>query len=201
MIAQLRGEIVSIIGENVVIDVNGVGYEVICTQGALSNLSEGQQAVLIVYTEVREDSLKLYGFLDRLEREVFLLLQKVKGVAGRSAREMVSGISARELLRAIGSGDTSRLQSVRGVGKKTAERIVLELKDRVAEYALPRLHSEGSVPSGSAKQTVEQDLQDAVDALISLGFSRRDAQRAAELAQGNGASGSSDLLRIALQHI
>lgn len=157
----------------VLIDVAGVGYELHCSGACIASLEEGKETTLVVYTEVREDLIRLHGFVDLLEKQVFLMLTKVNGVGARTASDVLSQIDRRDLLRAIGAGDVSRLQSLRGVGKKTAERLVVELRDSVGKLS-------GISPSLSS--SVERDfggpVGDAVQALVALGFSKKDAERA-----------------------
>ena len=179
MIALLSGVVESIFGNVITLDVNGVGYEVSCSQSAIINAQLGSQLKIVVYTDVKQDSIKLYGFEDQLEKQVFLLLLQVKGIGARTGSEIISRIDKRELLRLIGSGDVARLQAVRGVGKKTAERIIVELRDKVAEYILER--------QGASALSIEIErinpVDEAIQALQALGFSRRDAENAVEQAK------------------
>ena len=112
MISSLKGTVAEISGAQVTLEVHGVGYELRCSQACLAALSEGQAAALVVYTDVKEDSISLYGFADRLEKQVFLLLTKVKGVGARTASDILSRVDKVELLRIIGAGDLARLQAV-----------------------------------------------------------------------------------------
>lgn len=192
MIALLSGTVREIDGRFVTLDVNGVGYEVRCSTGCLADLTEGQPARIVVYTDVREEAINLYGFRDRLEKQAFLLLLRVKGVGARSASDILSQIAALDLLRAIGAGDIHGLQRVKGVGRKTAERIVVELKDKVAEFAL-----EKGALSERVEKTPAAASEDAVAALVALGFARKDAERAVQQVETNGLSGEADSGRIA----
>ena len=181
MISLLTGKIASILAKTVTIDVAGVGYEVNCTRPCCERLSIGSPATIIIQTEVREDAIKLYGFTDQLEKQVFLLLMKVKGVGARTASEIVSQIDKRELLRVIGSGDLTRLQTVRGVGKKTGERILLELRDKVGEYVI-----DNNGPRESNPEVPIAPFEEALEALEALGFTKRDADRALEQVRKSG---------------
>jgi Holliday junction DNA helicase RuvA len=172
MIAFLVGIIAERIGATVLIDVGGVGYEVLCTRAARDKMVLGERAKVPVYTEVREDALRLFGFADSLERQVFLLLLKVKGVGPKTALDIISAIDKVGLLRSIGSQDVATLQGTRGIGKKTAERIVLELRDRVTEFVTDLQSFEPAQVSGQSGV-----VHDAVEALIALGFPRRDVER------------------------
>lgn len=205
MISRLSGEIVEIDGDSVVIDVGGVGYEVSCTSLALSRMSLGSRMVLSVYTDVREDSIRLFGFDSQAERHMFLLLNRVSGMGPRSSLDVLSNVAIRDLLRAIGSGDVRALMAIKGVGKKKAERIVVELKDLVATMAGERstaLRSMVTVEALSPKgpNTLSND---AVSALEVLGFGRKDAEGAVSQAMQNlsGATDVGDLVREALRHV
>lgn len=169
MIAYLRGVVREVAGRTVVLDVNGVGYELTCTTRCVEQAVIDQVLEVVVFTEVREDAIKLYGFSQKLEKQVFLLLLRVKGVGPKSASEIVSMVDTLELLKAVADGDVPRLQAVRGIGKKTAERIVVELRDKVGAYAL---ESQGKGPAAATAP-----LDEALEALVSLGISRREAEQ------------------------
>ena len=158
MIARLRGRIAGRAGAGLIVDVNGVGYLVHATP-SVRRLGEGEVTVEI-HTVVREDALQLYGFATAEERELFELLLGVSGVGPKVALAILSGSSPPELRRAIARDDVKRFQAIPGVGLKTAQRVVLELKAAVAEAA-----------------TADEDLR-ARDALVELGWSVVDAERA-----------------------
>ena len=184
MIALLTGRIVEINSRVVTIDVGGVGYEVICSLGCIGRLNLGSEATIVIHTDVHEDSIRLYGFSDQLEKRVFGMLIRVNGVGARTASDIISQIEKRELLRIIGEGDLTRLQKIKGIGRKTAERIVVELRDHVAEYVVD------NSASGLTVERVSEPAQDAIDALAALGFSRKDAQRAVDQVKGSGKAGN-----------
>lgn len=205
MIGRLRGEVVEIDGDCILIDVNGVGYEVSCTSSLIGRLSVGSQAIVSVYTDVREDAIRLFGFDSTAERHVFLLLNKVSGMGPRSSLDVVSNVAIRDLLRAIGSGDIRSLMSIKGVGKKKAERIVVELKDLVVSMAGERsgaLRTMVSVES-VATSDMPQSSADAVSALEVLGFARRDAESAVGRAmkESSAIHEVGDLVREALRYV
>jgi Holliday junction DNA helicase RuvA len=156
-------------GRQALLDVAGVGYEVECSSDTVKNWLPGQEVTVVTYTEVREDALRLHGFADRLEREVFLLLLKVKGVGVRSASELISQINKHSLLKMIANSDVQGLATSKGLGKKTAERIVLELKDKVGEFVI----LERQAPAIAAADNVESE---ALAALMVLGFSAEQAR-------------------------
>ncbi len=200
MISRLSGSIVDLSGNTLTLDVQSVGYEVFCSRACLEGVTLGDELTILVHTDVKEDHIKLYGFKDKTEKEVFLLLTAVKGVGAKSASDIVSKMDRFDLLRAIGSGDVTRLQSVKGVGKKTAERIIVELKDRVVDYvhAVQPLYRQVEVGSSDLAQ------DDALAALEALGFSRKDAQAAlSQLAQGTDLSNldPGEIVREALRFV
>lgn len=167
MIARLRGSPVASTPEGLVLDVGGVGYLVAATPGVLRKAEGAGETVVETYLHVREDALQLYGFADRAERELFVQLLTVNGVGPKVALAIVSGSPAEDLRRAIVRGDYARFQAIPGIGKKTAERIVLELREKLAADAvLPQ-----PVDGGDAHVVARQ-------ALVELGYSLLDAERA-----------------------
>lgn len=207
MISRLRGAVVEIDGDTIVIDVNGVGYSVTCTSSLSSRLQIASNETLCVYTDVREDAIRLFGFDSTAERHMFLLLNRVSGLGPRSAIDVLSNVNIRDLLRAIGSGDVHSLMSIKGVGKKKAERIVVELRDLVVSMAGERstsLRSLISVEGGGSLRQSNTASGDAIAALEVLGFNRKDAEHAVAKAiesdaLGHGAAG--DLVREALRFV
>src|ERR687885_1285659 len=167
MIARLRGKPVASTPEGLVVDVGGVGYLVAATPSAVRKADGADEVTIDTYMHVREDALQLYGFAERAERELFVQLLSVNGVGPKVALAIVSGSPAHELRRAIVREDAARFQAIPGIGKKTAERIVLELKEKLgADQVVP---IGGSAPSS--------DLV-ARDALVELGYSVGEAEQA-----------------------
>jgi holliday junction DNA helicase RuvA len=167
MIARLRGKPVANTAEGLVVDVGGVGYLVAATPSAV-HLAEGAAEIALhTYLHVREDALQLYGFADADERELFMQLLSVNGIGPKVALGIVSGSPAAELRRAIVLEDTARFQAIPGIGKKTAERIVLELKEKI-----------GDAPLAPATPAVAQPHLVARDALVELGYSLGEAELA-----------------------
>jgi Holliday junction DNA helicase RuvA len=167
MIARLRGKPVANAPEGLILDVNGVGYLVHATPSAIRKGDLADEIVVETYTHVREDALQLYGFADRSERELFVQLLAVSGIGPKVALAIVAGSPVDELRRAIVRGDSARFQAIPGIGKKTAERIVLELKEKLGDPEL--------VPA--ADGTGEHHVV-ARDALVELGWTLLDAERA-----------------------
>jgi Holliday junction DNA helicase RuvA len=205
MISRLRGVVVEVDGDSIVVDVNGVGYSVICTATLLRRLETGNEETLCVYTDVREDAIRLFGFDSHAERQMFLLLNKVSGLGPRSSVDVLSNVPIRDLLRAIGAGDIHALMSIKGVGRKKAERIVVELKDLVVSMADDRssgLRSMVTVERGSSAQG-DGATGDAIAALEVLGFARKDAEVAVSKALEGGCQRgeAGDLIREALRFV
>jgi Holliday junction DNA helicase RuvA len=167
VIARLRGKPVANTPEGLVLEVGGVGYLVHATPAAVRKGDAADEITVETYLHVREDALQLYGFADRSERELFIQLLAVTGVGPKVALAIVSGSPTAELRRAIARGDVARFQAIPGIGKKTAERIVLELKEKLGDPAL------AAAPDASGEEHVV-----ARDALVELGWSLLDAERA-----------------------
>ncbi len=180
MISHLRGLVFRKTTDLVIIDVNGIGYEVIVPLSTFYNLpEESGNAELHIHTHVREDTLALFGFHTRLEKSIFLMLISVSGIGPKLGINILSGIGPQELLEAIARGDSVRLQAIPGVGKKTAERIVLELKDRAMKVFAQEEIAAPSISEGGDRRI----LDDALSALLNLGYSAKSAKPALEKAQ------------------
>ena len=177
MIAFLRGTILEKHPNRIVIDVNGVGYDVFVPLSTFYGLGDaGSNITVRIHTHVREDALLLYGFATLLEQELFERLIGVSGIGPKVALAVLSGIEPQELIHAIERGDLARLTAIPGVGKKTSERIVLELKDR-----LPRAHAVATA-GGGVPPNAPVMRDDVVSALVNLGYHRPLAEKAAEAA-------------------
>ena len=169
MISRLRGAPVARTAEGLVLDVGGVGDLVSATPSALRRAERASEVTVETYLHVREDALQLYGFADADERELFVQLLSVSGIGPKVALAIVSGSPPVELRRAIALEDAARFQAIPGIGRKTAERIVLELREKLASDAVAPLAREGGGRHGELV---------ARDALVELGFSAVDAERA-----------------------
>lgn len=195
MIAHLRGRIVEKQPNRIVVDVNGVGYDVSVPLSTFYGLGEsGAEIALRIHTHVREDALLLYGFSTRLEQDLFERLISVSGIGPKVALAVLSGIEPSGLISAIHHADLGRLTAIPGVGKKTAERIVLELKDRLPQGA----HT--PAPEGSAASpSVLRD--DVLSALVNLGYHRPLAEKAVDAAIKVKAGDFEGTLRQALREL
>jgi len=200
VIAHLRGSILEKHPNRIVIDVNGVGYDVFVPLSTFYGLGDtGTEIAVRIHTHVREDALTLYGFATLLEQELFERLIGVSGIGPKVALAVLSGIEPQEFIRAIERGDFARLTAIPGVGKKTSERIVLELKDR-----LPRAHVAADI-AGTAPSEAPMLRDDVVSALVNLGYHRPLAEKAAEAAiktiGSSSDAGFERLLRQALREV
>ena len=196
MISHLRGRLLSLTPELAVVDVHGVGYAVslpLPTYYEVQKQPAGAEVSLFIHTHVREDALALYGFWTERERALFERLITVSGVGPRLARAILSGLPPEVLLGALAAGDVARLTRIPGVGKKTAERLVLELREKAAELA--------AAPA-TTSAALEPDDEDLLVALVNLGYRRGDAERAlADVRRESTATEVPDLLRLALQRL
>ncbi len=197
MIARLTGRLYSKTTQSVIIDASGVGYEVLVPLSTFYALPEENEPVsLHTYTHVREDALQLFGFQTRLEKDIFLMLISVAGIGPKLAANVLSGIGPRDLLAAMAGGDAARLQAIPGVGRKTAERIALELRERAQLLSGKQDAAALQWPPGPRDETL---LKDALSALVNLGYTRKAAEKA--LARAHSALDEvnlEDLIRKAL---
>jgi Holliday junction DNA helicase RuvA len=195
MIANLRGRLVSKLPSRLVIDVNGVGYDVHVPVSTFYSVGDvGAEVSLRIHTHVREDTLSLFGFASRLERDLFERLIGVNGVGPKLALAVLSGIEALDLVQAVRLGEHARLYAVPGVGRKTAERIGLELKDKLPAPAAGDTDGARPGPNGDLRG-------DVLSALLNLGYQRPVAERAAAAALRGGPGDFEATLRIALREL
>ncbi|PWC37379.1 Holliday junction branch migration protein RuvA [Azospirillum sp. TSO35-2] len=206
MIAKLTGIVDSTGTDWVVIDVNGVGYLLSCSNRTLSRMAVGERVSLVVETFIREERIVLHGFGDQAEREWFKLLTTIQGVGARLALSILGVLDPDQLTRAIAAQDKTALVRADGVGPKVAARILNELKDKVGNLALGPAAGAGAAPVKGAPAGVpgaSPALADAVSALVNLGYGRSEAFGAVVAAGrvlGDGA-GVSDLIRQGLKEL
>jgi Holliday junction DNA helicase RuvA len=180
VIASVRGEVLVRRPDHVVIESTGVGYRLAVSAETLKSVpAKGREATLHAHLVARDDSLSLYGFASEEERDLFLQLISVSGVGPKVAIAVLSGAAPRELLRAIATGDAKRFQAVPGVGKRTAERIIVELRERIAEALDEALLSTG--------RGEEEPRALAREGLVNLGYSPAEAERLLKDAEGESA--------------
>ncbi|HWN25751.1 MAG TPA: Holliday junction branch migration protein RuvA [Actinomycetospora sp.] len=199
MISSVRGEVLSLGLDHAVVEVGGVGLAVQATPSTLARLRRGQPARLETALVVREDSLTLFGFADAAEREMFLLLQTVSGVGPRVALATLAVLDPQSLSVALADGNLTTLMSVPGIGRKGAERLVVELRDKVAP-ASPADAGDDQVPASPVAAGTLRDQ--VVEALVGLGFAAKPAEKAVDEVLGaGGPSDSSAVLRAALTRL
>ena len=193
MIASLAGALAEKSTERLVVDVGGVGYLVhVSLQTFIDLPPAGASVRLLVHTEVREDAIELFGFAEPREQALFHLLRKVKGLGPRTSLTVLSGMRVGDLLAAIAGGDASRLQTIQGVGKRFAERIVVECRDGATLLAAD------AAPVAPAHPPLPGALEEAVSALVNLGYRRPEAERAVQRVARNGEP-VEEVIRAALQ--
>ena len=202
MIAHLSGTLLAKHATSVIVDVGGVGYEVTIPVTTFYDLGEPNTPVrLRIHTHVREDALQLFGFRTERERELFTLLISVSGIGPKSAVAMLSGMSADEIVTAIRQNNYARLTSIPGVGRKTAERLVIELRDKMAALSGPSLEEQIEA-GGAAPQSEDALREDTLAALLQLGFPRPAAEKAIGGAMQEGGDLSAEtLLRRSLRQL
>lgn len=196
MIAHLSGTLLTKQTTTVILDVGGVGYEVTIPLSTFYDLEDpGTNVALRIYTHVREDALQLYGFKTARERELFQRLISVSGIGPKLGIAMLSGMSADEIIASIRTNNLARLTSIPGVGKKTAERLVIELRDRIAALSSPALEEEFAASTGKSAQTSEDAMRDdALSALLNLGYQKAAADKALTAAIQEGGEMSVEII-------
>jgi Holliday junction DNA helicase RuvA len=198
VIARLTGRLAAKEPGRIVVDVQGVGYEVFIPFSTFYHLPDlGRDVSLHTFTHVRDDAIQLYGFSSLEEKALFEMLGSVQGIGPRLATNILSGAPVEELVPAIADGDLGRLKAIPGVGKKTAERLVVELKDKVRQVAAAR----GAVQAVAAE--ADGALGQVVSALTNLGCTRKEALRAAEAARASlgPEADFESLIKQALRHV
>ena len=194
MISFVRGEVAALTLNSAVVEVGGIGLELMCTPGTLATLRTGQTATLPTSMVVREDSLTLFGFLDEDEKVVFELVQTASGVGPKLAQSILACLAPDELRVAVASDDTKTLTRVPGIGQKGAQRIILELKDRLG-------HPVGQIRNGTRASAPAPWKDQVLQALVGLGWSAKDADGAVEAVapEAGDAPQVAALLRSALR--
>src|SRR5213078_302521 len=189
MIAHLSGTLLSKQATSAIVDVSGVGYEVAIPLSTFYELGEaGEPVQLRIYTHVREDAIQLYGFKTIRERELFLQLISVNGVGPGLAIKLLSGMNADEMIASIRTNNLARLVSIPGVGRKTAERLVVDLRDKIAALSSPALEEEFAAKAAASGSASSPDSMrdDAMSALANLGYQRAAAEKAIKNAIDEG---------------
>lgn len=195
MISLLHGIIVSKHPPSLIIEVNGVGYEVFASMNTFCHLPENKEKIhLLTYLAVREDSMTLYGFLQEQERHLFKTLIKVNGIGPKLAMTILSGIEPAHFIQSIQGNDISRLVNIPGIGKKTAQRLLIETKDALSQDHFPTSHIE------NLPESFHQPQQDAISGLIGLGYKPNDARTIIKKI-GEQSNKTEELIKLALQQL
>ena len=202
MISQLRGKVLGMDRDALIIDVGGVGFRVSATAGARALAGQsGNEARIFTEMVVREDSIDLFGFETAQERELFGILREVKGVGPKTALSILSALSVSRLVMAVSTGDVHTLASAPGVGKRTAERLAMELRDKVGGFAADGLPDVGQALSATAGMG-HGAPRDAAAALVALGYSVGEADRAVAAAVAAGyTDNASAIIKAALSRL
>jgi Holliday junction DNA helicase RuvA len=200
MIAYLSGKLLEKQATSVIVEVGGVGYEVTIPLSTFYELGDiGDEVSLRIYTHVREDALQLFGFKTERERQLYLKLISVQGIGAKSGISMLSGMSADEIIVAIRTDNLARLTSIPGVGKKTAERLVVELRDKLNDISSGAV-SESLAAAGQQQMPADAVYDDALSALLNLGYQKNAAEKTLKQAVQEGTEMSvQKLLRRSLQ--
>ena len=200
MIAYLRGKVLTTTSETAILDVNGVGYEIYCSGGAFKKLTVGEVGELYTYLQVKEDGITLFGFESVKEKELFLKLITVSGVGPKMGIAVLASLSGEDFARAIATADVKRLSAVKGLGKKTAEKIVLELHGKISAAEVMSASGEDfntTLPPVEVKLSAADE--EAVQALVGLGFTRTESTQAVKKARETGANTVEEVIMKALQ--
>nr|WP_294933892.1 Holliday junction branch migration protein RuvA [uncultured Flavobacterium sp.] len=193
MIAHIQGKLVEKTPTEVVIDCNGVGYHINISLHTFSLLPDSENLKLFTFLQIKEDAHTLFGFVEKAERELFKLLLSVSGVGASTARTMLSSIAPQQVIQAIASGDVGTVQSIKGIGAKTAQRIILDLKDKVLKiYNLDEV-------SFSQSNT---NKDEALSALEVLGFARKSAEKVVDkIVKENTDASVETIIKLALKNL
>ncbi len=201
MISYLRGKVLTTTAETAILDVNGVGYEAYCSGGAFRKLTVGAVGELYTYLQVKEDGITLFGFESVKEKELFLKLITVSGVGPKLGIAVLAALSADEFALAIATADVKRLSAVKGLGKKTAEKIVLELHGKISAAEVMSASGDDFTTAVESSPVVKLSKADeeAVSALMGLGFTRAESTNAVKKARDSGAVSVEEVIMKALQ--
>ena len=203
MIAYLRGKVLTMTSETAIVEVNGVGYELYCSGGVFSKMSIGEVAEVYTYLQVKEDGITLFGFASPKEKDLFLKITSVSGVGPKLGISILTCLSADEFLRAGATADVKRLSAVKGLGKKTVEKIVLELHGKISAAEVMTASGEDLTARAepATTPTLSPADEEAVSALMGLGFTKSESVNAVKRAREQGAIGVEDVIRKALMGV
>ena len=201
MFAYFKGILSEISDDGVIIEVNGIGYNILMPSNKIYELSDiGNEVKLYTYTCVREDAFSLYGFITNDELKLFKLLITVSGIGPKGAMSILSVMNPSDVVSAILTGDSKFISSAPGVGKKTAERVILELQDKIQKMDIG-YSAEMFNGKRSSNNEISDDAKDAIDALTALGYSNVEAKEAVLKAVSSNDANSEDILKNALKYL
>ena len=198
MIAYLKGKVLVTTAETAIIEVNGVGYEAYCSRGAFRKMSVGETVEVYTYLQVKEDGVTWFAFGDTREKELFLKVTGVSGVGPKLGISILASLSADEFATAVATTDVKRLSAVKGLGKKTAEKIILELHGKISAAEVLGASGEEATPIAMPTATLSAEDEDAVSALMGLGFTKNESVQAVKRARDLGAKTTEEIIRKAL---
>lgn len=196
MIAYVKGKVIDEFDGGIVLENNGIGFEILCSASAAARLSRDKEGGVYTYFKTSDDGITLFGFDTKAEKNMFIKLISVSGVGPKLGISVLSGMSLGDLATAIATSDVKSLSRIKGLGKKTAERIILELREKVSE------NSVGDIIGGSAVGvSLSSEEEDAVIALMGLGFSSQESREAVKQAKLSGAVTVQEVISLALRSI
>lgn len=196
MLAYIKGNLLSYQDNTVILENNGIGYEITCSAESYIKIINAGKGEVYTYMAVRDDGISLFGFDNLNEKSMFLKLISVSGVGPKMAMTVLSGMSLSDLAFCIASSDVKTLSTIKGLGKKTAERIILELREAISLTDIPVAKNKQS-----PKNLLSEDAENSIMALMSLGYNRAQSQQAVEKAVENGVCGLENLITQALKNM
>lgn len=197
MIGYIKGNVLSALDGVVLLENNGIGYEITCSAEVYQKLLADKKGEVYTYLAVREDGVSLYGFISAEEKNMFLKLISVSGVGPKMGITVLSNMKLKDLALKIATSDVKGLSSVKGLGKKTAERIILELREKISEEDTLGANSTDTLSA----EVITKDNEDAIIALMSLGFTKQECVKAVKEAKDNGLSNIEQVIAYAIKHI
>ncbi|MBQ9118023.1 MAG: Holliday junction branch migration protein RuvA [Clostridia bacterium] len=201
MIAYVRGRVLTTTAETVIVDIGGIGYEIYCSKGAFEKATAGETVELYTHLQVKEDGMTLYGFATPAEKELYLKLISVSDVGPKKGITILSGMSMDDFVQAVATADSKRLLTVKGLGKKTAEKIILEMHGKISAAEILESDAPAATTPVKGQESVKLTKQDeeAVAALTGLGFTRSESVQAIKRAKEKGATTTEEIVLRAIQ--
>lgn len=197
MVGYIKGNVLSALDGVVLLENNGIGYEITCSAEVYQKLLADKKGEVYTYLAVRDDGVSLYGFISAEEKNMFLKLISVSGVGPKMGITVLSNMKLKDLALKIATSDVKGLSSVKGLGKKTAERIILELREKISEEETLSANSTDTL----SEEVITKDNEDAIIALMSLGFTKQECVKAVKEAKDNGLSNIEQVIAYAIKHI